>query len=103
MHKGLTNYIFWLVEAYLCKLSSLHFLHMHYDFNRFKMNSGDKVLLKSSPSFDMSIFETIWAFMNGGTLVIAKQGGQLNPYCIQRNNEKMDNEKKSNRERLRTK
>eukprot|EP00026_Physarum_polycephalum_P000079 Phypoly_transcript_00079.p1 GENE.Phypoly_transcript_00079~~Phypoly_transcript_00079.p1 ORF type:complete len:2407 (+),score=359.49 Phypoly_transcript_00079:447-7223(+) len=58
--KGLANYMLWLRDA-------------------FKMGKTDAVLFKTSISFDMAIFETFWPLVNGCTMVIAKQGGQLNP------------------------
>jgi non-ribosomal peptide synthetase component F len=42
----------------------------------------DRVLMKTSICFDVSMFEIFWPLICGGVLVIAKQGGQLDPECI---------------------
>ncbi|WP_434628775.1 amino acid adenylation domain-containing protein [Chromobacterium sp. CV08] len=42
----------------------------------FGLAAGDKVLQKTSASFDVSVWEFFWPLANGATLVMARQGGQ---------------------------
>ncbi|MFG3610828.1 amino acid adenylation domain-containing protein, partial [Streptomyces sp. NPDC047928] len=41
----------------------------------FGVREGDRVLQSSSPSFDASVFELLWALAHGATLVLAPAGG----------------------------
>eukprot|EP00026_Physarum_polycephalum_P000037 Phypoly_transcript_00037.p1 GENE.Phypoly_transcript_00037~~Phypoly_transcript_00037.p1 ORF type:complete len:2892 (+),score=358.65 Phypoly_transcript_00037:827-8677(+) len=54
-------------------------LHMS---DEYKLHSIDKVLMKSSITFDMSIFELFLSLVHGATVVIAEQGGQIDPYYL---------------------
>ncbi|MGC0154189.1 amino acid adenylation domain-containing protein [Chromobacterium vaccinii] len=42
----------------------------------FGLATGDKVLQKTSASFDVSVWEFFWPLANGATLVMARPGGQ---------------------------
>lgn len=55
-HRGLVNRLFWMQDAY-------------------KLNSSDRVLQKTSFSFDVSVWEFFWTWLNGACLVMAKPGG----------------------------
>jgi hypothetical protein len=49
---------------------------------RYKLSEIDRVVMKTSISFDMSIFEIFWALTNGSALVIVKQREELNADSI---------------------
>jgi non-ribosomal peptide synthetase component F len=49
---------------------------------RYKLSDIDRVVMKTSISFDMSIFEIFWALTTGSALVIVKQREELNADSI---------------------
>src|SRR5579872_5832812 len=55
-HRGLTNRLLWMQE-------------------RFGLGAEDVVLQKTPISFDVSVWELLWAVMVGGRLVMARPGG----------------------------
>ena len=55
-HRGLTNRLLWMQE-------------------RFGLGEEDVVLQKTPISFDVSVWELLWAVMVGGRLVMARPGG----------------------------
>lgn len=55
-HRALVNRLFWMQDAY-------------------KLNSSDRVLQKTPFSFDVSVWEFFWTWLNGACLVMAKPGG----------------------------
>ena len=55
-HRGLTNRLLWMQE-------------------RFGLGEGDVVLQKTPISFDVSVWELLWAVMVGARLVMARPGG----------------------------
>jgi amino acid adenylation domain-containing protein len=59
-HRGLTNRMHWIQEAY-------------------PLGADDRVLHKTPTSFDVSIGELYWPLMTGATLVIARPGGHRDP------------------------
>ncbi|MCX2969327.1 MULTISPECIES: non-ribosomal peptide synthetase [Streptomyces] len=50
-----------------------------WDQQAFAMAEGERVLLKTSVSFDVSVKELFWPLQVGGSVVIARPGGQKDP------------------------
>lgn len=64
MHKGLSNRLHWMQQAY-------------------QLTPADRVLQKTPFSFDVSVWEFFWPLMTGPCLVVAKPGGhQDSSYLI---------------------
>lgn len=64
-HKGLCNRLLWMQDTY-------------------KLTASDRVLQKTSFSFDVSVWEFFWTLFTGATLVVAKPGGHQDAsYLIQ--------------------
>ncbi len=59
-HRGLCNHIIWLVE-------------------QLRVTAADRLLQKTTISFDASVWEFFTPLLAGGTLVIAKPGGHRDP------------------------
>lgn len=55
-HQGITNRLAWMQE-------------------RYRLNSSDRLLQKTSFSFDVSVWELFWPLLTGAELVLAKPGG----------------------------
>jgi len=55
-HRGVVNRLAWMQETY-------------------GLDGSDRVLQKTSFSFDVSVWEFFWPLLNGATLVLAKPGG----------------------------
>ena len=49
--------------------------HMRWMQARYALTADDRVLQKTPISFDVSVWELLWALMAGGRLVMAKPGG----------------------------
>ncbi|NQY62230.1 MAG: amino acid adenylation domain-containing protein [Alteromonadaceae bacterium] len=62
-HQGLVNRIDWMQSKY-------------------QMNEQDVVLQKTPYSFDVSVWEFVWPFMVGASLVMAKPQGQKDPQYL---------------------
>ena len=59
-HRGIVNYLSWLRRVH-------------------PLAAGDRVLLQTSVSFDISGAELYWPLVSGGTVVLAKPGGAKDP------------------------
>ncbi|HEX8115912.1 MAG TPA: amino acid adenylation domain-containing protein, partial [Pyrinomonadaceae bacterium] len=57
-HLGICNRLFWMQEA-------------------FGLTADDRVLQKTTYSFDVSVWEFFWPLITGARLVVARPGGQL--------------------------
>jgi len=57
-HRGICNHLLWMQAA-------------------FKLTEVDRVLQKSSLSFDVSVFELFWPLLAGLRVIVAKPGGHL--------------------------
>jgi amino acid adenylation domain-containing protein len=64
-HRGVVNCLSWLQKT-------------------FRLNEQDCLLLKASLSFDASIWELFGAWLAGGRVVVARQGGQQDPAYLVR-------------------
>ena len=64
-HRGLCNHVIWLVE-------------------QLRVTASDRLLQKTTISFDASVWEFFTPLLAGGTLVLAKPGGHRDPaYLVQ--------------------
>ncbi|TMB88156.1 MAG: amino acid adenylation domain-containing protein, partial [Chloroflexi bacterium] len=59
-HRGIANRLAWMQATY-------------------GLTAADRVLQKTSSSFDVSVWELFWPLGTGATLVVAKPGGQNDP------------------------
>ena len=59
-HRGIANRLAWMQETY-------------------KLGPADRVLQKTSCSFDVSVWEFFWPLGTGASIVVAKPGGQHDP------------------------
>ncbi|OLZ58593.1 hypothetical protein AV521_46125, partial [Streptomyces sp. IMTB 2501] len=59
-HRGIVNYLCWMQE-------------------RFPLGPGERVLHKTSTSFDPSVWELFWPLMVGATIVVAEPHGHEDP------------------------
>ncbi len=63
-HRGICNRLLWMQEAYM-------------------LTGADRVLQKTSFSFDVSVWEFFWPLLSGACLVLARPGGQQdNAYLV---------------------
>jgi amino acid adenylation domain-containing protein len=62
-HKGLSNRVQWMQQAY-------------------GLTAADKVLQKSPFDFDVSVLEFLWPLIVGARLVMLRSGGHQDPACI---------------------
>ncbi|WP_163510266.1 non-ribosomal peptide synthetase [Fodinicola acaciae] len=53
--------------------------HLRWMQETFRLDSGDRVLQKTTASFDVSVWEFLWPLMAGARLVLARPGGQRDP------------------------
>lgn len=51
---------------------------------RYKLGGGDRVLQKTPYTFDVSVWEFLWPFIAGATLVVARPGGHKSPNYLVR-------------------
>ena len=47
--------------------------------DRYRLGQGDRVLQKTPYTFDVSVWEFLWPFIAGATLVMARPGGHRSP------------------------
>ena len=59
-HRGIANRLWWMQSTY-------------------ELTAGDRVLQKTSSSFDVSVWELFWPLGTGAALVLARPGGQMDP------------------------
>ncbi|HEV8318275.1 MAG TPA: amino acid adenylation domain-containing protein, partial [Vicinamibacterales bacterium] len=59
-HRGIANRLAWMQATY-------------------RLTAADRVLQKTSSSFDVSVWELFWPLGTGATLVVARPGGQNDP------------------------
>ncbi len=52
--------------------------------DHFGLHRGDRVLQKTSASFDVSVWEFFWPLITGATLVVARPGGHRDPAYLAR-------------------
>jgi amino acid adenylation domain-containing protein len=52
--------------------------------DRYRLNAGDRVLQKTPYTFDVSVWEFLWPFTAGATLVVARPGGHKSPNYLVR-------------------
>ncbi|MFI5685500.1 amino acid adenylation domain-containing protein [Streptomyces sp. NPDC051636] len=52
---------------------------LHWDQRAYRMREGGRIVFKTSIGFDVSIKELFWPLQVGGTIVIARPGGQKDP------------------------
>ncbi len=64
-HAGLANRLLWMQE-------------------RFSLTPRDRVLQKTTFTFDVSVWEFFWPLMTGSTLVLARPGGHRDPSYLAR-------------------
>jgi amino acid adenylation domain-containing protein len=62
-HSGIVNRLLWMQEAY-------------------PLDASDRVLQKTTVSFDVSVWELFWPLATGARLVMARPGGQRDPYYL---------------------
>ena len=62
-HRGIVNRLLWMQETY-------------------PIGPGDRVLLKTPFSFDVSVWEFFWPLMTGAAIVVAQAEGHKNPAYI---------------------
>ena len=60
VHKGLTNRLHWMQQAY-------------------QLTPSDRVMQKTPFSFDVSVWEFFWPLLTGACLVVARPGGHQDP------------------------
>jgi amino acid adenylation domain-containing protein len=56
--------------------------HMDWLQGRYKLSGTDRVIQKTTMSFDASLTELLWPLQAGGTLVLARPGGQQDPVYL---------------------
>ena len=59
-HRGVVNQLLWMQE-------------------RFRLGSGNRVLVKTPFTFDVSVWEFFWPLLTGATLVVAEPNGHRDP------------------------
>jgi len=59
-HRGIVNRLFWMQDAY-------------------RLAPGERVLLKTPYTFDVSVWELFWPFLAGATLVVSRESQQRDP------------------------
>jgi amino acid adenylation domain-containing protein len=59
-HRGICNRLLWMQA-------------------RYRLGTGDRVLHKTTASFDVSVWEIFWPLATGASLVLARPGGQNDP------------------------
>ncbi|MDF3299505.1 amino acid adenylation domain-containing protein [Streptomyces tropicalis] len=59
-HRAIANRLLWMQDAY-------------------RLAPGERVLQKTPYTFDVSVWELFWPLLTGGTLVLARPGGQRDP------------------------
>ncbi|WP_215545185.1 non-ribosomal peptide synthetase [Amycolatopsis sp. CA-230715] len=64
-HRGIVNRLEWMQREY-------------------GLQHGERVLQKTSPSFDVSVWEFFWPLLTGATLVLARPGGHRDPGYLAR-------------------
>ncbi|MGW2443543.1 amino acid adenylation domain-containing protein [Streptomyces sp. NPDC001675] len=52
---------------------------LHWDQRAYRMREDDRIVFKTSIGFDVSVKELFWPLQVGGTVVIARPGGQKDP------------------------
>ncbi len=65
MHRGIVNRLLWMQD-------------------QLKLREGEKVLLNTPYTFDVSVWQLFWPLLTGATLVIAEEGQQRDPRSILR-------------------
>ncbi|MBB2914110.1 amino acid adenylation domain-containing protein [Streptosporangium becharense] len=58
--------------------------HLEWMQSRYPFRPGDTAVFKTSPGFDVSVWEIFWPFYHGGRLVVCRPGGHQDPRHLAR-------------------